>query len=64
MELGSAEKLRLAAQLIEDVAYAQAGYQSQQKVAHLMLVAASLDKLTAHPEDFAETKIWPSLVRP
>lgn len=62
MQLGCAEKLQLAAQMIEDVAYAQAGFQSEQKVAHLMLVAASLERLAAHPENFTEPKRWPLLV--
>ena len=62
--LRSVEKLKLAARLVEEVAYAQAGFQSQQKVAHLMLVAASLDRLAQCPSDFADANAWPSLVKP
>lgn len=58
------EKLKLAARLVEEVAYAQAGLQSQQQVAHLMLVAATLCKLSGQPEDFAETAQMASLVNP
>lgn len=61
--LRSVDKLKLAARLVEEVAYAQAGFQSQQKVAHLMLVAASLDRLAQSPSDFADANAWPALVK-
>lgn len=44
-EIRNAEKLRQAARLIEDVAYARAGIHSKEKVAHLMLIAASLERV-------------------
>ena len=62
--LRSVDKLKLAAQLVEEVAYAQAGHQSQHKVAHLMLVAANLEKLAEAADSFCEPQMaWYAGVR-
>lgn len=62
-QISNVDKLRLAARLVEEVAYAQAGFQSQQKVAHLMLIAASIDRLSDTPSDFTDANAWPALVK-
>lgn len=43
----TSEKLRAAAQMIEDVAYARISCHSPKQIAHLILIAASLARIAA-----------------
>ena len=58
-ELKNVEKLRQAACLVEEVAYARAGMLSKEKIAHLIFIAASLERLAAAGPILAEVSNYP-----
>jgi hypothetical protein len=56
------EKLQLAAKLVEEVAFEHAGHESAKVIEHLILVAASLQKLTQRQDEIIAPLAGPVLV--
>jgi hypothetical protein len=61
--LYNSEKLQLAAKLVEEVAFEHAGHESAKVIEHLILVAASLQRLTQRQDEFITQLVAPVLVK-